>query len=98
MLPARSAVEQRRLQIRAAHARRNRVDADPVLRPLAAQTFGQPRDAALADTIGRDFGKADERTEAGDVDEPAVLLFDHLAADHLAAAQRAGQGGVNDAE
>ena len=76
LLPARR-VEQRRVEVGAEHARRDRIHGDVVRRPFDRQRARQPGDRRLARDVGRDFEQPDERRQRGDGDDPAGALRDH---------------------
>ena len=68
----------------------------PCGRPLDRELLGQRRHRRLARAVRRDLEERHERAERGDVHDAAVAALDHVAAEHLRRAQRAGEVRLED--
>src|ERR1700690_1306778 len=91
LVTARRAVEQRRVQLGSKEAGGQSVDADALRPPFDGERLGERGDGCLAGAVRCDLVKGDERSHRGDVDDPPIPAFEHVPAEHLTAAQRAGQ-------
>ena len=91
------AIEEVLVQRRVEDPRRDGVDQHASGSPLDGERPGQRRHATLAGGVRGDLVQADERGERGDVDDAAVPALEHVGAEDLAGAKRAGQVGVEDA-
>ena len=71
---------ERHVELRADVAGRDRVRRD--VRPeFRRQVLGEPDQPVLGGNVARDRGAADDSQDRGDVDDPAVLACQHVAAD-----------------
>src|SRR5438045_220833 len=90
LLAAVGAVEQSSIQIRSKHAGNKGVDADAGRGPLDGETFRKRSDGRLAGSVRSDLIETNERRDGSDIDDPAVALLDHVAAEDAAGAKSSG--------
>src|SRR5438094_2219929 len=90
LLAAVGAVEQSSIQIRSKHARNEGVDTDAGRGPLDGKTLGERSDRGLAGAVSRYLIETDERRDGSDIDDAAVALLDHVAAEDAAGAKSPG--------
>src|ERR1051325_9423445 len=95
-LPTLGAIEQSCVQVRAKHARSQRVDANAGGGPFNGEGFGEGRYGSLTGAVSSNLKKTDKGRERGDVNDAAVALLDHVSAKDAARAQSSRQVGFKD--
>src|SRR5882762_3052689 len=95
LLPARRAVEQCAVQVRAKYSGGDGIYADAMFRPFDGQSLRQGYDRRFAGAISGDFVKSRERCQRGNVDDASVAALDHQAPENLAGVKRSVQVGLH---
>ena len=85
------------VQVGAEDAGSDGVDGDAFPGPLNGKRAGEGGDAGLTRRVGGHFAESNETVERCDVDDATVAAIEHVLAEDLAGAQRAGEIGIEDA-
>lgn len=91
------AIEQFCVQVGAKDSGSDGIHADAVFGPLDGKRFCERGDSGFAGGVSGDFIKRNERAERSDVDDAAVTIFDHVAADDFAGAKGSVEIGFENA-